>query len=53
VGLNGTVVKVHGSASARVVGNAIIQMADVASEHLYERIREEIARANEAIAVPA
>jgi len=53
VGLNGTVVKVHGSARERVVGNAIRQVADVASEHLHDRIREEIARAAERLAVPA
>jgi phosphate acyltransferase len=53
VGLNGTVVKVHGSAGERVVANALRQIAEVASQHLNERIQEEIARANERIAVPA
>jgi glycerol-3-phosphate acyltransferase PlsX len=53
VGLNGTVVKVHGSAGERVVANAIRQIAEVASQHLNERIAEAIARANERSAVPA
>jgi glycerol-3-phosphate acyltransferase PlsX len=47
VGLNGAVVKVHGSAGERVVANALRQITDVASEHLNERIQEEIARACE------
>ncbi len=47
VGLNGTVVKVHGSASERVVANALCQIAAGASRHLNERITEAIARANE------
>jgi phosphate acyltransferase len=53
IGLNGTVVKVHGSAGERVVANAIRQIAEVASQHLNERIQEDIARANERTAVPA
>lgn len=53
VGLNGAVVKVHGSARERVVANAILQAADMASEHLSDRIRQEIARANEVVVVPA
>ena len=45
VGLNGTVVKVHGSASERVVANALRQIADGATQHLDQRITEAIARA--------
>jgi phosphate acyltransferase len=44
VGLKGTVVKVHGKASDRVVANAIGQLTDAASQHLNERIAEAIAR---------
>ena len=53
VGLNGTVVKVHGSASERVVANALRQIAESASQHLNERIAEAIARTQERTAVPA
>ncbi|HWN97092.1 MAG TPA: phosphate acyltransferase PlsX [Methylomirabilota bacterium] len=53
VGLNGTVVKVHGSAGERIVANAIRQMAEVASQHLNDRIREAIARTTERTAIPA
>ena len=53
VGLNGTVVKVHGSASERVVANALHQMASAASRHLNERIAEAIARTSPVTAVPA
>ena len=53
VGLNGTVVKVHGSAGERVVANAIREIADDATEHLNERIQQDIARANERFTVTA
>jgi phosphate acyltransferase len=53
VGLNGTVVKIHGSASERVVANALRQIADVATEHLNERIQQAIASANEKLTVTA
>ena len=53
VGLNGTVVKVHGSASERVVANALRQVAESASQHLNERIGEAIARSQPPIAVVA
>jgi phosphate acyltransferase len=53
VGLNGTVVKVHGSASDRVVANALRQVAESASQHLNERIGEAIARIQPPTAVPA
>ena len=47
VGLNGTVVKVHGSASQRVVANTLRQIAESASQHLNERIAEAIGRTQE------
>ena len=53
VGLNGTVVKVHGSASERVVANALRQVAESASQHLNERIGAAIARSQPPIAVVA
>jgi phosphate acyltransferase len=53
VGLNGTVVKVHGSAGERVVANAIRQIAAAATEHLNERIQQDITRANERLTVTA
>jgi len=43
VGLNGTVLKVHGAAGERIVANAIRQISEVASQHLNERIAEAIA----------
>ena len=48
----GTVVKVHGSATERVVANAIRQIAQVASQHLTERIRNAMP-ANEPAAISA
>jgi phosphate acyltransferase len=53
VGLNGTVVKVHGSASERVVANALRQMAESASQHLNAHIAEAIAHTQARTAVPA
>jgi glycerol-3-phosphate acyltransferase PlsX len=53
VGLNGTVVKVHGSASERVVANALRQVAESASQQLHQRIQEAIGRVNEPIPVSA
>jgi glycerol-3-phosphate acyltransferase PlsX len=53
VGLNGTVVKVHGSASERVVANAVRQIAETDSQQLNVRIAAAIARAQERSAVPA
>jgi phosphate acyltransferase len=53
VGLNGTVVKVHGSAGERIVANALRQIAEAATEHLNERIAAAIARSHERAAVPA
>ena len=53
VGLKGTVVKVHGSGSERVVSNTLLQIAETASQHLNERIAAAIARAQESKSVPA
>lgn len=53
VGLKGTVVKVHGSASERVVANALRQIVEGASQHLNERLGAAIARAQDRTAVPA
>ncbi len=53
VGLNGTVVKVHGSASERVVANALRQIAESAGQHLNDRIVEAIARTQPQSAVAA
>lgn len=53
IGLNGTVVKVHGSAGERVVANAIRQIAEAESHHLPECIQRDISRASEKTSVPA
>ena len=46
LGLNGTVIKIHGSAKARVVANAIRQTADAVDRRLNQHIRDEVAAAN-------
>ena len=53
VGLNGTVVKVHGSGSERVVANTLLQIAETASQRLTDRIAADLARAQPSTAVPA
>jgi len=53
VGLNGTVLKVHGSAGERVIANALHQVAKSASQQFNEQIAAAIARAQERTAVPA
>jgi glycerol-3-phosphate acyltransferase PlsX len=53
LGLNGNVIKVHGSAKERVVANAIRQTVEAVTHHVNRHIRDEIARASERIAVPA
>jgi glycerol-3-phosphate acyltransferase PlsX len=53
VGLNGTVVKVHGSASDRVVANALRQVAESASQHLNEHIAQAIATHSQKTVVAA
>ena len=50
LGLNGNVVKVHGSAKAVVIANAVRQTATAFSTHLNEHIIEGIAKANQRLA---
>lgn len=50
LGLNGTVIKVHGSAKAGMVTNAIHQTANAVNKHLNDHIRLSVAKANEAVA---
>jgi len=47
LGLNGNVIKVHGSAKAGVIANAIRQTATAFATHLNEHIQADIAKANE------
>jgi glycerol-3-phosphate acyltransferase PlsX len=49
LGLNGTVIKVHGSAKAAMVTNAVHQTAAAVNTHLNEHIRLAIAKANETV----
>lgn len=53
IGVNGAVVKVHGSAGERVVSNAVRQIAEVASQHLNEALLREIALNDRVLAVSA
>ncbi len=53
LGLNGNVIKVHGSARERMFANAIRQTADAVAHNLNEQITREVAAANEHVAVPA
>ncbi len=46
LGLNGSVIKIHGSAKERVVANAIRQTVEAVTHNLNQHIRDEIARAN-------
>jgi len=50
LGLNGTVIKVHGSAKATMVTNAVHQTAAAVNTHLNEHIRLAVAKANETVA---
>ena len=50
LGLNGNVVKVHGSAKAVVIANAVRQTATAFSTHLNQHIVEGIAKANQRLA---
>jgi glycerol-3-phosphate acyltransferase PlsX len=47
LGLNGTVIKVHGSAKAGMITNAVRQTARAVNAHLNDHIRQEIARVNQ------
>jgi glycerol-3-phosphate acyltransferase PlsX len=46
LGLNGNVIKIHGSAKERVVANAIRQTVEAVAHNLNQHIRDEIARAS-------
>jgi glycerol-3-phosphate acyltransferase PlsX len=48
IGLNGVVVKSHGSASAAGVANAVAVAARLLEENLTERIAADVARLGEA-----
>ena len=48
LGLNGTVIKAHGSANARAIKNAIRVATETIHHHLNDSIIKEIAKANEA-----
>jgi len=50
LGLNGTIFKAHGSASARAIANAIGECAKALQHRLNEMIESEIAKANAQIA---
>jgi glycerol-3-phosphate acyltransferase PlsX len=47
LGLNGTVIKAHGSANARAIKNAIRVATETIQHHLNESIVQEIAKTNE------
>ncbi len=47
LGLNGTVIKAHGSANARAIKNAIRVATETIHHHLNDSIIKEIARTNE------
>lgn len=53
LGINGHVMKAHGSASERAIMNAIRVSTEAIQHHIDHVIRDEIARANEAVSVPA
>ena len=53
LGLNGNVIKVHGSAKAVVVANAIRQTGTAFKKNLNQAIAEEISKANERLLVSA
>jgi glycerol-3-phosphate acyltransferase PlsX len=50
LGLNGNVMKAHGSASERAIMNAIRVSTETVQHQINQLIREEVARANEAVA---
>jgi len=53
LGLNGSVIKVHGSARERMFANAIRQSTAALNHNLNQHILREVAAANARIAVPA
>jgi phosphate acyltransferase len=50
LGLNGTVMKAHGSASDRAIMNAIRVSTEAVQHHINQIIRDEVAQANERVA---
>jgi len=53
LGLNGTVIKAHGSASAKAIMNAIRVATESIQHHICESITREIAQAHERVGGPA
>lgn len=53
LGLNGNVIKVHGSGRERVVANALRQTVEAVAHQVPQLIRAEITHANERLVVPA
>jgi phosphate acyltransferase len=53
LGLNGTVIKAHGSARQYAIMNALRVCTEAIQHHLNEMIQQEIQRANQAAVVPA
>jgi len=53
LGLNGTVIKAHGSANARAIKNAIRVATETIQHHLNESIVKEISKTNELVTAPA
>jgi glycerol-3-phosphate acyltransferase PlsX len=51
LGLNGTIFKAHGSARERAISNAIGECAKALQHHLNQIIENEVAKANERVAV--
>jgi phosphate acyltransferase len=51
LGLNGNVMKAHGSATERAIMNAIRVSAEAVQHQINQIIRDEVARANEAVSV--
>ena len=49
LGLNGTVIKAHGSANARAIKDAIRVATETIQHHLNASIGEEIAKTNESV----
>ena len=52
LGLNGNVVKAHGSARERAIMNAIRVSSEAVQHHINETIQREIAKANQRLIPP-
>jgi phosphate acyltransferase len=53
LGLNGNIMKAHGSATERAIMNAIRASTEAIQHHINQTIREEVARANQAVSATA